>query len=523
MLIALISAEPKASREAVEHAREAVALAERPGPRAAAMRAEAARQLFASLLLLDRPQEALQAVDAVIGNLDPDGDGQLRLGLEADLAALTLFRARYSVLGERLDRLQPELSGNTSAERRVLGMLAFRKAQVLAGADEVAALAERALSGGHLLAERIDANVPLFAAAIALGLAGRMEAAEGTFSEMIARFRSSGYLSGFAAASGDRGAERFHRGALDEALADVQTTLRVARGHPWVPPVHHALAYLLLIEIERGELDAADRALSEWELTGALPDSYASTTLLVGRGCLRLAQSRLADALADLEEAGRREAEWGPSVLFEWRRPAALANHRLGNLARARELADEDLRIATAWGAPRQLGIALDTVGLLERGTNGTRFLREAVSVLKKSPAELEHARALVDLGAMQRRAGQTSEARAALRAGLEKARECGARALAARADDELAATGLRRRRRSAPSGPQELTPTERRVASLAAQGLTNPVIAQTLFIATKTVEMHLSNAYRTLGIRSRTQLVAALTPGEPESAQGLV
>jgi DNA-binding CsgD family transcriptional regulator len=67
------------------------------------------------------------------------------------------------------------------------------------------------------------------------------------------------------------------------------------------------------------------------------------------------------------------------------------------------------------------------------------------------------------------------------------------------------------RPRREALSGVDSLTPSERRVADLAAAGRTNRDVAQALFVTPKTVEVHLSNAYRKLGIRSRRELAGAL------------
>ena len=116
----------------------------------------------------------------------------------------------------------------------------------------------------------------------------------------------------------------------------------------------------------------------------------------------------------------------------------------------------------------------------------------------------------MVELGSALRRANRRSEAREPLRRGLELATVCGAVPLAELAETELLATGARPRR-IALSGVESLTPSERRVAEMAAEGSTNRQIAQDLFVTTKTVEVHLSSVYRKLDIASRTQLAAAL------------
>jgi DNA-binding CsgD family transcriptional regulator len=138
--------------------------------------------------------------------------------------------------------------------------------------------------------------------------------------------------------------------------------------------------------------------------------------------------------------------------------------------------------------------MALRAAGLVEGGTSGIGFLREAVSVLESTPAKLERARAVTDLGAALRRTGHRSAAREPLRAGLDLAVRCGATALTQRAHSELVATGARPRRLVV-SGVDALTASERRVAQMAADGLTNRQIAQALFVADKTVQGHLGHA----------------------------
>ena len=131
----------------------------------------------------------------------------------------------------------------------------------------------------------------------------------------------------------------------------------------------------------------------------------------------------------------------------------------------------------------------------------------------ERSSARLEAAHALADLGAelVQRR--RRREGREALRRALELARACGAAALAERVRGDLGAGGGRAPRLEL-TGVEALTPAERRVCELAAGERTNRDIAQQLFVTEKTVELHLTNAYRKLGIRSRFQLASALASG---------
>jgi DNA-binding CsgD family transcriptional regulator len=125
---------------------------------------------------------------------------------------------------------------------------------------------------------------------------------------------------------------------------------------------------------------------------------------------------------------------------------------------------------------------------------------------LAGADARVEHARALCELGAALRRANRRADARAPLREALDVAHRCGAAALVERAHTELLAAGARPRR-IVLSGVESLTPSERRVAAMAAEGLTNPQIAQALFLSTRTVEGHLTHVFRKLDVTARTEL----------------
>ncbi|HEX8101055.1 MAG TPA: helix-turn-helix transcriptional regulator, partial [Solirubrobacteraceae bacterium] len=101
-------------------------------------------------------------------------------------------------------------------------------------------------------------------------------------------------------------------------------------------------------------------------------------------------------------------------------------------------------------------------------------------------------------------------DARAPLREGLDVARRCGGARTAARAHDELTASGVNQRRMLR-AGVEALTPSERRIARMAADGMSNRDIAAALFVTVRTVETHLGHAYRKLDLRGRAGLAQAL------------
>jgi DNA-binding NarL/FixJ family response regulator len=264
--------------------------------------------------------------------------------------------------------------------------------------------------------------------------------------------------------------------------------------------------------LERGQVDEAETVLARTGMGEQVPDHFHFLPFLGARGKLRLAQRNPAAALADFEAARRitTQLEISNPAEWPWRSHAAWALLALDRRDEAGELAEEELTLARRWGSPRPIGVALRTLGLTEDGPAVVDRLREAVDVLAPSAARLEHAKALIDLGSAVRRANERREARELLEQGAELASRCGADALAERANEELAATGARPRK-VVLTGLDSLTASERRVAQLAAEELSNKEIAQALFVTVKTVELHLSNVYRKLAISSRRQLPSAL------------
>jgi DNA-binding CsgD family transcriptional regulator len=121
----------------------------------------------------------------------------------------------------------------------------------------------------------------------------------------------------------------------------------------------------------------------------------------------------------------------------------------------------------------------------------------------RELPVPFERARTLIVLGTVHRRAKHKAAARAALEEALEMLDAMGARLWAERASAELGRIGGR-------ASSDGLTPTERRVADLVAEGRSNKEVADALFVSVRTVEANLTRVYAKLGIRSRTELAAS-------------
>jgi DNA-binding CsgD family transcriptional regulator len=475
-------------------------------------RIEIAQLLSSSLLISGRGRKALKVLEDAIVELG-DADAALRVELEADLAATAeLYPDSTRSTEGRLRRLGGEHgpSIEMSAQRRLFAVLSSRRMNSSGSADEAVELAVRALADRQLLADATG-PVPLYLAGTVLDLAGHPRDAEQLFSEVIEQASMDGLQVAYSLGSIGRARARFHFGALEKASADARRALDASPCSGVGEEL--SLAWRIQIAIEQRDLDVCDQELAQRGLDGVLPDTATANQLLLARGCLRLAQGRPRDALADLTDAGQRAKAWGRPIRLEWTNPAAIAHFRIGDRERASVLARESLELATEWKAPRQLGAALATVGQIEGGARGVAHLQRAVDVLRASDAHLEHARALLTLGRLLCSTERPGEGCRVLHSGRELASACGAIALVEAGDAELTAAGVRTDIQCPGGRSETLTARERRVAEMASNGLSNPDIAQRLFLSRKTVEAHLGNSYRKLGIGGRRQLAVALEP----------
>ena len=483
----------------VEHLAAARAALADPGARTAA-----AVALAQGLVVLMRPADAVEVLLEELDEAERRGERELALRIAAQIARA----ARVDLEDEfdartRIERLVAGATGATAGERLLLSAVADKDLGTGRSAAATAELAERLLAGlGSVESWRPVG--PQGSAMVSLLIADRLERCSELIDAAIAGAQRIGSAVGFQQGVTIRGYCRFQQGALRAAEADLRAAILTGRtfGHQFPP----ALGGLVQVLVERGELAEAEELLEHDGLTGPVPRVALFTSMLFSRAALRRAQGRIADAVADARETGERYlAVQMTRPAPPWRSLLALLladEHRDEALALAREEADA----AAEWGTTRSIGVAMHRWGLIEGGAAGEERIRAAIGTLDGSVARLELARALVDLGAVMRGRRALVEARPWLEQGMDLAHACGATALAERARTELAATGVRPRR-AARTGLDSLTASELRVVELAARGMTNRAIAQSLFVTQRTVETHLGHAYQKLGHSSRERL----------------
>ena len=409
---------------------------------------------------------------------------------------------------------------DTVAGRILLARAAADGAWRGTSADEVRELATRALAGGRLLEDETSDGIGFYLAVFALVVAEDLSTAELAATTAVDNAQGRGSVLGFATASYFRSLAVLSRGRIADAAADAISTLS-ARRYGWRLAVGSALSVRAECHLEAGHLSEAARALNlKSALTTDLtPASYRFAGV---RGHISLLEISPGAALKDLLLAGELQERRGggnPAV-FPWRSLAASALMAIGDRTEARSMAEKELELAAAFGAPGAHGRALGAVAGTMHASETLEIREEAVRILESSQAALERARGLLDFGAALRRAGQRRAAREPLRSALDLAGRCGGRVLAARAREELVAVGARPRRDAA-TGRDALTAREAQVAGLAAQGMSNREIAEALFVTIKTVEWHLRHTYEKLGVSSRRELGRALAGRDSSSAAG--
>jgi DNA-binding CsgD family transcriptional regulator len=389
----------------------------------------------------------------------------------------------------------------------------------------------------------------LFALAWARGLAGR------PVDDLCERFAAVSDRAVYLAQSPERvaGQRLVWRGELEQARASFERLLAVAEERGELGSFAWARLHLCELELRIGNWAAAARVLDEWAQTseGELLVTPAlercRALLAAGRGLPDEAERWAQEAITKAEAAGTQwdwleglrargiaavlahdPARAADNLRMVWEHtlregvdePGAFpvapelveALTEIGEPQAAQTVASRLSRLADQQEHPWGLVTAARCTAIQELASgydaDAADLLAEAAEGYGGLGLRFERARCLLALGRSQRRFKQWRAARETLELAIAAFDALGSEGWRDRARSELERVGGRRR------AGGELTPSERRVVELAAQGLSNKEIAATLYVTVNTVEVHLARAYAKLGVRSRGQLAQRLAAG---------
>jgi DNA-binding CsgD family transcriptional regulator len=484
-------------------------------------RCAVALELGRALWFTDRIADALAVFQRAVREMDRQRDPDLYELLVAELISSAWWDPQtYPVAEQAIAELDLDALHGGLGSEILLGTMAHYEYRLGLRRELAVELARRGLAPGNLLA---SGAIAFYYAVIALPVSGLLDDAVSTLNQAVAQARRCGDVFNVAFMLMWRGYCHTRRGDLRAAVADLREAIDLCVAHGMLVAWPYNIGFLAHALLEQGDAAEATRVIDQGDFPEQLPvDQVHLVWFRLSRGRLRIDTGSAERGVEELLQVGEtvRLVPFDNPSSVPWRSWAAEGLRLLDRNDEAYALADEELALARRWGDPHAIGASLRVLGLVEGGEAGIKLLQEAVEVLAGSEARLEHARALVDLGAALRRSNRRTEARERLREGVDLARTVGALGLARRANEEITATGARPRK-VLQTGLDALTASERRVAQLAADGMSNKEIAQTLFVTIKTVEVHLSHAYRKLEIKSRAQLdKALLTPAtSPASA----
>lgn len=432
----------------------------------------------------------------------PDADADTLMMLEAQLLGTQVYGDRTAA-DALLSRIR-NLPADTPGARALLATAALATTiRRDPDGDLIPALIEATLA---ILREHVGAapTANLLYVLVARDAPTAGEAIE----RVLANARLSGSRFDYGIAIHFRARLAHRHGDLRAAEADARAALAVAEA----TPIGRTPATSILVDVQTdaGMTEEARREIGIHAAAGGEPLPWMRLVMDLSEARLLIAEGRPAESWAILDRFRHEVEQYGSNgAQFQpWRQAAVEAKLALGDLACARELAEEEHALAARSAVPTDLGVALRLLALTDSGS--VVALEESADLLRQAGARLELARTWLELGRSLARSGQRVLARERLEDAHLLAEDCRARPLAARAKTELAGLGVRPRgRRTTPL--DALTAGERQVCELAATGLSNPEIAQALFVTRKTVETHLGHAYRKLGISGRGQLPDAL------------
>lgn len=473
---------------------------------------EVASRLAQLLFMEGRYEVAVSALRQTIGRIGPHrakAATRLRLALQAAGPAA-------QTMAERIDPcdVDPAWRRGGTHGRMVAVLVAEEAHKSGTPLDLCRDAARVALSRGATTLMRDPQRLIAIVAAL-VGI-DEIDLAMRSANELVAEGRRQGLALMCGLGHALRSTLHFHRGALAEALADAQLAFAPVQSRMSIHHFAHTYCVDALVRplLHLGEIERARELIDRYGLYGSLPRTWHHTLLLNARGRVRIAIGDAEGALADQLDCGENLSAWGavsPAVR-PWRSLAAHAHLALGQRTEALAMAMEELRLAREMGAVTIIGQALLTMGSVVEGPGAIAWLAEAASVLEDSPARLLRAHVLHRLGAAQWQADRQEAAATNLAAARLLAERCGAKPVLEALDRlPVAQDGCDASPTLAGHDVSGLTPHEYRVAALVVAGNSNDEVADKLSVSRRAIEYHLTNIYRKLGVRRRTQLTTVL------------
>ncbi|MEC3981280.1 helix-turn-helix transcriptional regulator [Amycolatopsis sp. H20-H5] len=454
-------------------------------------------------LTLDRhPGPALELLEGLRAEL---GDPSELSGESREIALKLEARVRYARhrdpadLADAVDRLaclgeHPPLA--TAGERELVGSLVFAATMSGTGSARVTELGERLIRHEPVTLEQVHDATPLVVRSLIL--ADALEQATTWLDLVTVQERRVSAPAARAFVTVQRALIAVRRGKTAEAASLAGLALDLAG--PSLSSASEGCTHaLVLAAMGTGDATTAARFLSRCGEYDAGGTSWLGKLV---RGGLAATTGNHPVALEYFHACGREldAAGWRNPELVPWRSWAALLHHRLGQRAAAEELIEEEHARTVEWGTSQGQGRALRVWGTITEGTAGIELLRRSAAVLNGSVNRQEQAKTRLLL---VKRLEHSDPA------GSHRRREQGL-GLA----DEHDASWLVPATAGVPPVPASrgtLTGAERKIAELAASGLTNQLIADQVGITPRTVEKHLTNVYRKLGVPGRGALPAAM------------
>ncbi|MEA5367089.1 AAA family ATPase [Amycolatopsis sp., V23-08] len=450
----------------------------------------------------------LDALEREIGP-DPAPADRARRALAQSALIMSGIDEKSTVgpVAERFRDLTPP-PGETPEERQLLAMLATLRTLRGGPAAGLAAEARQVLSVGDVA----PGGWSVLGAVLTLHLADETTTSLAALDGLLTHAQRSGEAWTCAVGASMRTLVRLGTGDVGDALADAEFAHRIVTQESWGENVAMTQAVLASALVRHG--DPARALEIARSVTRPRIDRFTLEYhwLLMARAQALAGTGDAEGALADLFACrdSLAEAGIGNPLFAPWWSDATRLLHDLGRDGEAWAAVEEAEEQAAAWGTPRALGLARLARAVLTPGDAGLDLLAETADQLADTPARPVYAEAEYLLGRRLLERGDPKGARDRLRRAID---------VAVRSQDrprlDLAVTALAdaggRMRRGTDSPADTLSGSERRVAEKAAAGATNREIAESLFLTVRTVELHLTNVYRKLGLKGRAGLAGAL------------